>query len=340
MDQILINTLNGLSSGLLLFMLSSGLTLILSMMGVLNFAHASFYMVGAYFAYTLTGLVGFWPALLLAPLLVGLGGAVFESTALRRVHKYGHVPELLITFGLSYVILELVQLIWGRTPLAFNPPALLQGPAFTIVQSPTDGLSLALGAAPEALCQAAQCSRFPMTRAFMMGVALLMLVALWLLLTRTRIGLVIQAALTHPEAVEALGHNVPRVFMLVFGSGCALAGLAGVIGGITFVTEPAMAAVVGSIIFVVVVVGGMGSLAGAFVASLLIGLLQTLPLTVDASLADAINRIVGSGTVGQATPGWPLLRITLAQAAPILPYLLLVLILIFRPKGLLGTREG
>jgi len=172
----------------------------------------------------------------------------------------------------------------------------------------------------------------------MMFVALLMLVGLWLLLTRTRIGLVIQASLTHPEMVEALGHNVPRVFMLVFGSGCALAGLPGVIGGVTFVTEPAMAAVVGSIIFVVVVVGGMGSLAGAFVASLLIGLLQTLPLTVDSSLADLINTL--GGQVGPKSTLWPLLRITLAQAAPILPYLLLVLILILRPRGLLGTREG
>ena len=337
MDQILINILNGISSGLLLFMLSSGLTLIFSMMGVLNFAHASFYMIGAYIAYTLTGVIGFWPSLLIAPLAVGALGALFERTSLRRVHKFGHVPELLITFGLSYVVLEVVQLVWGRTPLQFNPPALLQGPAFTLVQG-GGGLSMVLGAASDAMCQAAQCSRFPMTRAFMMMVALAMLVALWLLLTRTRVGLVIQASLTHPEMVEALGHNVPRVFMLVFGSGCALAGLAGVIGGITFVTEPAMASVVGSIIFVVVVVGGMGSLAGAFVASLLIGLLQTLPLTVDASIADAVNRL--GGHLGPETPGWPLLRITLAQAAPILPYLLLVLILIFRPKGLLGTREG
>nr|WP_281375190.1 branched-chain amino acid ABC transporter permease [Aquabacterium terrae] len=333
----MINTLNGVSSGLLLFMLSSGLTLIFSMMGVLNFAHASFYMIGAYFAYTLTGLVGFWPALLLAPLAVGLAGAGFERTALRRVHAFGHVPELLITFGLTYVVLEVVQLIWGRTPLPFDPPALLAGAAFTVVQG-ADGLSIVLGTAPEALCKVAQCSRFPMTRAFMMLVALLMLLALWLLLTRTRIGLVIQAALTHPEAVESLGHNVPRVFMLVFGSGCALAGLAGVIGGITFVTEPAMAGVVGSIIFVVVVVGGMGSLVGAFVASILIGLIQTLPLTVDKSFADAINAM--GGQIGPSTPGWPLLRITLSQAAPILPYLLLVLMLIFRPKGLLGTREG
>lgn len=344
MDQILINLLNGLSSGLLLFMLSSGLTLIFSMMGVLNFAHASFYMIGAYFAYTLTGLVGFWVALVLAPLLVGLTGAAFERLALRRVHKFGHVPELLITFGLSYVVLELVQVIWGRTTVPFSPPELLQGPAFTLVQSTRDGLSLVLGAAPDSLCAAAGdarvvCTRFPLTRMFVMVVALLMLVALWLLLTRTRIGLVIQAALTHPEAVESLGHNVPRVFMLVFGSGCALAGLAGVIGGVTFITEPSMAAVVGSIIFVVVVVGGMGSLAGAFVASLLIGLLQTLPLTVDASLADFFNRFFGAG-LGPQSPGWPLLRITLAQAAPILPFLLLVLILIFRPKGLMGTREN
>jgi branched-chain amino acid transport system permease protein len=343
LDQILINILNGISSGLLLFMLSSGLTLIFSMMGVLNFAHASFYMMGAYFAYTLAGIVGFWAALVAAPLLVGLAGAAFERLALRRVHKFGHVPELLITFGLSYVILELVQVVWGRTTVPFTPPEFLQGSAFTIVQSSRDGFAFVAGVAPPELCASAgdlvvRCSRFPLTRAFMMGVALLMLVSLWLLLTRTRIGLVIQAALTHPETVEALGHNVPRVFMLVFGSGCALAGLAGVVGGMTFITEPSMAAVVGTIIFVVVVVGGMGSLAGAFVASILIGLLQTLPLTVDASLADFFNRF--GAQLGPQSFGWPLLRITLAQAAPILPFLLLVLILIFRPKGLMGTREG
>nr|WP_281385273.1 branched-chain amino acid ABC transporter permease [Roseateles oligotrophus] len=329
--------LNGLSSGLLLFMLSSGLTLIFSMMGVLNFAHASFYMLGAYLAYSLVGALGFWPALILAPLLVGVLGAGFERMALRRVHKFGHVPELLITFGLSYVLLELVQLIWGHTAVPFGPPPALQGSAFTIVQSPAQGLSLVWGAAGPALCAAAACSTFPLTRFFMMGVALAMLLALWLLLTRTRIGLVIQAALTHPEMAEALGHNVPRVLMLVFGSGCALAALAGVIGGITFVTEPHMAAIVGSIIFVVVVVGGVGSLAGAFVGSLLIGLLQTLPLTVNGSLASLLT---GWGLpITPQTPGYPLLRLSMAEVAPILPYLLMVLILIFRPKGLLGKRE-
>ena len=169
------------------------------------------------------------------------------------------------------------------------------------------------------------------------ALALVMLGSVWLLLTRTRIGLVIQAALKNPQMVEALGHNVPRVFMLVFGGGAALAGLAGVIGGNTYVTEPAMAASVGSIIFVVVVVGGMGSLAGAFLASLLIGILQTFAVALDYSVIHLMQPL--GVTITDQTFGYPLWKLTISQVAPILPYLLLVLILIFRPKGLLGTRE-
>ncbi len=336
--------LNGLSYGLLLFMLSSGLTLIFSMMGVLNFAHASFYMVGAYVAYSITRRVGFWPGLFLAPLVVAALGAAFEKYCLRRVHKFGHVPELLITFGLSYVTLELVQLIWGRTAVDLQPPEVLRGPAFTLINSSVDGLRVVWGAAPAAMCSAADaalrivCSPFPATRGFMMLIALIMLVALWLMLTRTRTGLVIQSALTHPEMVESLGHNVPRVFMLVFGAGAGLAGLAGVIGGSTFVTEPSMAATVGSVIFVVVVVGGLGSLAGAFVASILIGVLHTFAIALDYSVFSALKSI--GLTLGPAAADHSLLKLTLAQVAPILPYLFLVLILIFRPKGLMGTREG
>ena len=340
MEFFIISMLNGLSYGLLLFLLSSGLTLIFSMMGVLNFAHASFYMLGAYVGYSISRVVGFWPALIIAPMVVGALGALFERICLRRVHKFGHVPELLITFGLSYVILEVVQLIWGRIALEFRPPESLQGPAFTLINNSINGLSLLWGAAPAELCSAADasirivCSPFPATRGFMMLVALIMLVSVWLLLTRTRIGLVIQAALTHPDAVEALGHNVPRVFMLVFGAGAALAGLAGVIGGSTYLTEPAMAATVGSVIFVVVVVGGMGSLSGAFLASVLIGVIQTFAVAFDYSLGTLFTQL--GITSGSNT----LFTLTLSQIAPILPYLFLVLILIFRPKGLLGTREG
>ena len=343
MEFFIISMLNGLSYGLLLFMLSSGLTLIFSMMGVLNFAHASFYMLGAYVGYTVSGMVGFWPALLIAPLVVAVLGALFERHFLRKVYKFGHVPELLITFGLTFVILELVQLIWGRIALEFRPPELLQGPAFTLINHSLKGLSLLWGAAPAELCSSADaavrvvCSPFPATRAFMMFVALVMLVSVWLLLIRTRIGLVIQAALTHPETVEALGHNVPAVFMLVFGAGAGLAGLAGVIGGSTFLTEPSMAAAVGPVIFVVVVVGGMGSLSGAFLASVLIGLIQTFAVAFDYSigtLAAELGLHLGAGAQNNS-----FVKLTLSQVAPLLPYLFLVLILIFRPKGLLGIRE-
>lgn len=315
MEFTLITLLNGISYGLLLFMLSSGLTLIFSMMGVLNFAHASFYMLGAYFAYTISLKFGFWPALVLAPLAVGVLGAVVERYGLRSVHKYGHIPELLFTFGLSYVIVELVQLIWGRATVPYKIPASLDGPLFTLYTT-----------------------TFPTYRAFMMLIALLMLLTIYLVLTRTRIGLVIQAALSHPDAVEALGHNVPRVFMLVFGGGCALAGLAGVIGGNAFVTEPGMAGTVGSIIFVVVVVGGMGSLVGALLASLLIGLLQTFAVALDYSVISLLSRF--GAVITEATPGYSVMKLTISQVAPIMPYLLLVLILIFRPKGLMGKREG
>jgi branched-chain amino acid transport system permease protein len=313
MEFFVISLLNGVSYGLLLFMLSSGLTLIFSMMGVLNFAHAAFYMVGAYLAYSLGLKIGFFPALFLAPLLVGLLGALVERYGLRTVHRWGHVAELLFTFGLAYLVEELVKVIWGLTAVPYRVPELLDGPLFTLYST-----------------------AFPKLRGFMMLVALLMLLAVYLLLKRTRIGLVIQAALTHPHMAEALGHNVPRVFMLVFGGGTALAGLAGVIGGLAFVTEPSMAASLGPIIFVVAVVGGMGSLAGAFLASLLIGILQTFAIGLDWSLGGFLG-VIGIA-VNEQTPMYSLWKLQLSQVAPVLPYLLLVLMLIFRPKGLLGTR--
>jgi branched-chain amino acid transport system permease protein len=315
LEFTLITLLHGLSYGLLLFMLSSGLTLIFSMMGVLNFAHASFYMLGAYVAYALGGVLGFWPALVLAPLAVGVAGAAVERYGLRAVRRHGHLAELLFTFGLSYVMVELVQLVWGRAAVPYAIPPELDGPLFTLYAT-----------------------TFPIYRGFMMLVALLMLLAIYLIFTRTRTGLVIQAALTHPDAAEALGHNVPRLFTLVFGAGCALAGLAGVIGGNAFVTEPGMAAAVGSIVFVVVVVGGMGSLGGALLASLLIGILQTFAVALDYSAMSVLARF--GIAVGADLPGHALLRLTIAQVAPVLPYLLLVLILVFRPRGLLGRRGG
>ncbi len=315
MEFFLVTLLNSLSYGLLLFMLSSGLTLIFSMMGVLNFAHASFYMLGAYFAFQTSQLIGFWPALIVAPAAVAALGALTERYGLRTVHKYGHVAELLFTFGLAYIIEEIVHLIWGRAPVEYKIPAVLDFSAFSIYST-----------------------QYPAYRVFMMLVSVGMLIALYLALTRTRIGLIIQASLTHPDMVEALGHNVPRVFMTVFAGGAALAGLAGVIGGNAFVTEPGMAASVGTIVFVVVVFGGMGSLAGAFVASLIIGAVQTFSVGFDYSLLTIFNQF---GIQTDPESGWyDLWKVTIAQAGPVLPYVLMVLMLIFRPKGLMGTREG
>jgi branched-chain amino acid transport system permease protein len=290
LEATLSQALYGVSYGLLLFMLAAGLTLIFSMMGVLNFAHASFYMLGAYFAYQISVWLGFWVALFAAPLALFALGMAVERFGLRRVHKWGHVP--------------------------YHVPQALDGPV---------GWLQAHGIT------------FPQYRMFMMAVAIGMLVALWLVLTRTRIGLVIQAALTHPQQVEALGHNVPRVFMLVFGAGSALAGLAGVVGGNAFVTEPAMAGTVGAIVFVVIVVGGMGSLAGAFVAALLIGLLESFGKVSDLSGLRLLESL--GWPLAPDAALYPVLKLTLSQVAPVLPYLLLVLILIVRPKGLLGTRE-
>ncbi|KAA2312486.1 branched-chain amino acid ABC transporter permease [Pseudooceanicola sediminis] len=309
METVVFAVLNGVIYGLLLFMLSSGLTLIFSMMGVLNFAHASFYMLGAYFAYTLMEGSNFWIALFIAPVLVGLAGMVVERYGLRKVHARGHVAELLFTFGLAYLIDEVVKIFWGRTAVNYKVPELLDFPLFTLYGA-----------------------QYPAYRIFILLVAILMLVALWYLLRRTRAGLIIQAALTHPHMVGHLGHNVPMIFMMVFGAGCALAGLAGVIGGNYFITDPAMAVQMGPIVFVVVVVGGLGSLEGAFIAAMIIGLLQTSAVSINASLADIFGFL---GLAGTSEVG----GITIASMAPMLPFLLLVVVLMVRPTGLMGDRE-
>lgn len=309
METIIFSLINGTIYGLLLFMMSSGLTLIFSMMGVLNFAHASFYMLGAYFAYTISEVSSFWLALIFAPILVGLVGAMVEKYGLRKVHANGHVAELLFTFGLAYLIDEIVKIIWGRNAVNYQVPASMDFPLFTLYGT-----------------------QYPTYRIFILVVAIAMLAALWFILKRTRAGMIIQAALTHPNMVGHLGHNVPRIFMTVFGAGCALAGLAGVIGGNYLVTDPAMAAQMGPIVFVVVVVGGLGSLEGAFLAAMLLGLLQTFAVSVNANFADIF------GFLG-LDAGTELGRITISSLAPLLPFMMLVLILMIRPSGLMGARE-
>lgn len=295
LDVLVFATLNGLVTGLLLFVLASGVTVIFSMMGVLNFAHASFYMLGAYLGHAVSGALGFWAGLLMAPLVVGGLGMLVERYGLRHVHRHGPVAELVFTFGLAFLIQEAVQYVWGRGTQDYRIPAVLDFPLFTL-----------FGQA------------FSAYRAFMIAVSVLIFIGLYHTLTRSRVGLIIQAALTHPQRVASLGHNVPLLFTWVFGVGSGLAGLAGAIAGPVLTTYPGMATVLGSMVFVIVVIGGLGSLTGAFIAALGIGLLQSFAVATNLAL-----------------PGF-----TLPQVAPLLPYVLLILILIFRPAGLFGTREG
>jgi branched-chain amino acid transport system permease protein len=314
LELVFFSTLNGLVYGTLLFMLASGLTLIFGMMGVLNFAHAAFYMLGAYFAYTISLYTGFWPGLVVAPLAVGVLGALTERYGLRLVHRFGHVAELIFTFGVAIVIGEIVQLVWGRPAKSYEVPGVLDFSLFHLYRS-----------------------SFPAYKAFMLAISAAIFLFLFAILTRTRAGLIIQASLTHPGTVGMLGHNVPRIFMIVFGIGSALAGLAGVIAGPVLGTFPGMAQVLGSIVFVVVVIGGLGSLTGAIVASVLLGIVQTFAVALNISVGDVAS------TVGIPIRSLPVLhdlwRVTVAQVAPILPYVLLVLVLIVRPTGLFGTRE-
>jgi branched-chain amino acid transport system permease protein len=314
LELVVISTLNGVLFGMLLFLMASGLTLIFSMMGVLNFAHASFYMLGAFFGFQMNRWIGFWPALVIAPTLVGIIGALVERYGLRNVHRHGHVPELLFTFGLAYVIEEVVQMIWGKAPVDFRVPTLLDFPAFTVFAT-----------------------NYPAYKLFMLLISTGIFVALLLVLTRTRIGLIVKAALTHPHMVAHLGHNVPLVFMAVFGVGSALAAIAGVIAGPALVTQSNMADLLGPILFVVVVVGGLGSLVGAFAASLLIGLVQTFAVSVNVSMADIFGFTHLTPSPGSILGD--LWTVTLAQVAPILPYLLLLVVLILKPTGLWGTRQ-
>lgn len=314
LEIIIVSTLNGVLYGMLLFLMASGLTVIFSMMGVLNLAHASFYMLGAFFGFEISRRLGFWPALVLAPILVGVIGMAVERYGLRRVHRHGHVAELLFTFGLTFVIKEVVEMIWGKLPADYRVPPSLDFAAFTLFST-----------------------NYPAFRLLVLLVSVAIFLALLLVIKRTRIGLIVQAALTHPGMVGMLGHNVDRIFMLVFGVGVGLAAVAGVIAGPILVTQSSMAALLGPILFVVVVVGGLGSLGGAFAASLLIGMVQTFAVAFNVSLAD----LFGNTALASVLSVWlaDIWRVTVAQIAPILPYLLLVLILIFRPRGLMGTRD-
>ena len=278
--------LNGLSYGMLLFLVSSGLTLIFGMMGILNLAHASFFMMAAYLCYTFLKLTGnFWLALLLAPIIPAVIGVLCERFMLRKVHVFGHIGELLITIGISLVILEGVKVVWGTESHYISVPATLNG--FIWISD----------------------MKYPVYRLFVIGLALFILILMALLLYKTRLGMIMRAAVSDADMVDALVVNVRTLFMFVFGFGTWLAGVAGVSIAPILSVFPGMADQVGLDAFVVVVTGGFGSLTGAFIVSLLLGELNAFGI--------------------QFIP----------KLAPVLMFSFMALVLAFKPMGLFGERE-
>jgi branched-chain amino acid transport system permease protein len=316
MQTVLLGLFNGVVYGLLLFLMAAGLTLVFSMLGVLNFAHSAFYMLGAYFAYTFAQVLGlgFWWGLVAAPLCCAALAWVVERVGLRHVIAFGILGPLLFTFALDFVLVEVVTLVWGKQPIGYLPPHGLDHSLFVI-----------------------QGVGYSAYRCFVLAMALLVLGALAALLKGTRIGTTVRASLSQPEIVNTLGHNLPMLRSMVFVLGGALAGLAGALAGNIFGTEPGMAAQVGTILMIVIVVGGLGSLAGALLSSLLIGIAQSLAISVDMSWANLL------GPLQAHVQAWPALFESLNQPvsrfAPLVPFAIVIIILVFRPRGLLGQHE-
>jgi len=277
--------LNGVAYGLLIFLLAAGLTLIFGMMDVINLAHGSFYMVGAYVGLTLVRIThSFWLALIVAPLVVALLGFVIETSLLRRLHNRVQLDQVILTFGLAYMLAEAVKWIWGAQVQSLDPPDRL------------DGGSELLG------------NIYPTYRLFVIGVGLLVALLLWAIQQRTRIGSIIRAGVADKEMVGGLGINVGLVFTGVFVFGAALAAFSGVVAGPVLGLYQGMDSDTLIIALIVVVVGGLGTLTGAFWGGLLIG------------LADTFGKVL------------------IPQFSLFLTFAVMGLILLVRPSGLFGRK--
>ena len=323
MESLLIQLLNGLASASTLFLMASGLSLIFGVSRIVNFAHGSFYMLGLYVACTAAGwlqtivpqydALAYWGAVCLSGMLVAVLGYAIERGVLRRLYAQPELMQLLSSFALVLIIRDAALAIFGAEDL-LGPRA----PGLAGYVNLFD-------------------RRFPVYDLFLIAVGPVVLASLWLLLKRSAWGLCVRAASEDRDMCALLGVNQPRLMASVFALGSALAALA---GALQMPREPAHLAldlqVVGDA-FVVVVVGGMGSLSGAFLASLLIGVIQTFAVAIDYSILQLLTDL-GVKLADSAKQN-TMLQLSVSQAAPVLPYLLLVLILIFRPRGLLGKRD-
>jgi branched-chain amino acid transport system permease protein len=286
-QQVVMQFLSGLSMGMGLFVVAAGLVFVFGALKILNFAHGALYMVGAYLCYTIMTLLGdfpgrFWIGLILAPALVACIGGVMEVLAIRRTYGQHVLYQLLLTFGFIWIIDDLCKLKWGTTYYAIYPPAVLSGPVFIF------GMG------------------FPLYNVFVILFGFAVFVAMYLFLNKTKWGAIIRAITTDRDMAKALGHNVPKIFTLMFMLGCYLGGLGGAILAPMGNIAPGMGMHVILFCFIITVMGGFGSLEGALLAAVIIGLVQSYGI------------------------------VFLPKAAIGIPYILLTITLIVRPQGLLG----
>ncbi|WP_244913977.1 branched-chain amino acid ABC transporter permease, partial [Methylobacterium frigidaeris] len=283
LDLLALQVVTGVALGAIYVLVGIGLSLIFGLMNVVNFAHGAFFMMGAYVGVFLYGYTGsFWLSLVAAPLAMGLLGLAVERVLVRPLYGRGIDDPLLLTFGLSYVMIEAVRIAFGLTGLPFGAPPELRG-----------AVDLGIG-------------YFPLYRLFLIVFAGIVVGALWLFIERTSFGLVIRAGARDPQIVQVLGIRISRVWLAIFGLGCALAGLAGILAAPLQGVTPEMGIPVLAEAFVVTVVGGMGSLAGAVLAGLIVGIVV------------AMTSLIAPDMTKMAI------------------FALMALVLLVRPRGLLG----
>jgi branched-chain amino acid transport system permease protein len=302
---VLEQLLNGLQYGVMLFLMAAGLTLVLGIMNMVNLAHGSLYMVGAYLTITAAQ----WTGSYALGVLLGLVGTLVvgmavEVIALRTLYARDHLDQVLATFGLILFFNEVTAILWGRNAIFAGIPDSLQG-----------HIDLPGGI------------RYPVYRAVVLGVGLLVAVLLWYMVTRTRLGMLIRAGASNRVMVSALGVNIRLLYTVVFGVGAALAGLAGLMAGPIYAVQPGMGEAVLIQVFVVIVIGGIGSIRGALVGAIIVGIVDTLGR---AFLKPMLATIISATAAQSAGPA----------LASMLIYLIMAVVLALRPAGLFPARGG
>lgn len=306
MDAVYFATqvLNGLQLGFMLFLMAAGLTLVFGIMNLLNLAHGSFYMLGAYLAAAAQGWTGsFVLAVLIALPLTVLIGIAVEVVVLRRLYVRDHLDQVLATFGLILFFNELVRILFGPQPLYMALPPLLDGQIELLPGFP-----------------------YPTFRLAITAVGLAVALGLAWLIRRTRLGMLIRAGASNREMVQAMGVDIALLYSLIFGLGAALAGLAGMMAGPILAVESGMGETILILTFVVVVIGGLGSIRGALLAALLVGTVDTIARAV---LPVLLAGVLSPQAVSSAAPALSSMMI----------YILMAAVLIVRPQGLLPVHD-